>query len=217
MSAPRGETRPGSAGAGLAARSVDDVLAALASAEPVPGGGAAAALAGALAAALVAMVGRVTARREPDAPTSAEIAADADALRTRLLALAVQDGDAYSSVVAARRLPPEERDAALAAALGRATEVPLALAAACRDALTLCDRVVGAARASTLSDLRVAAILAQAAFDAASATARANLGDTTDAAYAGTAEDRLRALTGDARALGERVEIAIDRRSRQRA
>jgi len=204
----RGEARPSAAG--LAARSVDDVLAALASAEPVPGGGTATALAAALAAALVAMVGRVTARREAEPGTSAAIATESDALRVRLLALAAQDGDAYTAVIAARRLPTGEREAAVQAALGRATDVPLAVAAASRDALALCDRITATARASALGDLAVAAVLARAALDAASITARANLAEM-DTSFARTAEERLRALDADARAIAERVKTAIAR------
>src|SRR5207248_3340135 len=78
----------------------------LASGEPAPGGGAAAALAGATAAALVAMACRVTARRAPSEALAAAVDA-ADELRHRLMALMHEDVEAYAAVLEWRRAPSE--------------------------------------------------------------------------------------------------------------
>ncbi len=143
-----------------------------------PGGGSAAALAAALGAALVAMTCRVTAKHAGAAPEEHrldELASNADGLRYRLTALANDDARAYSGVIVARRLPAPERGTAVQDALKRATEVPERLAAESRHVLALCERIAPSARASTLSDLGVAAILAHGALRAAALTARMNL------------------------------------------
>ena len=169
--------------------SVDAFLAALASGVPVPGGGAAAALGGALGAGLVAMVSRVTAER--DASTLAEMApitAAADQLRERLAALMGEDMEAYQGVLRARRREPGA--GAVETAMMRATEVPLGVVRASRDVLALCEAVAPRARASALSDLGVAVALASGVLEAAALTVRANLTDMGDT-------ERVRASSGE--------------------
>src|SRR5207245_5127454 len=93
---------------------------------PVPGGGSAAALAGALAGALVAMVARLTTGRKAYAAVQgrvAEIVAEADALRAQLRRLVDDDAAAYARVSAAHKLPqdaPGRRRAVDEAAVGAA-------------------------------------------------------------------------------------------------
>jgi formiminotetrahydrofolate cyclodeaminase len=201
-SAPAGDRNVGS-------QSIDGFLDALASGAPSPGGGSAAALTGALAAALIAMVCRVTAERDPAAGDLTGIAGSADGLRNRLKGLAGADADAYEALLAARRLPAHVRAAAAQAALRRATEVPLDVAAASREALALAERVARVARASTLADLRVAAALGRAALDGAAVTARINLRDSTDRDFAGVAERQVDALIDEGRGLAERVARTV--------
>lgn len=195
----------------LRAQPIDAFLAALASAEPVPGGGGAGALAGALAAALIAMVCRVTGRREA-VPELEALAADADRLRDRLMTLVAEDGLAYANVIAARRLPAPEREAAYSAALRCATDVPLALAAVGRDALALGERIAGRARPSTRSDLHVAAVLARAALEAGAVTAQANLPDVADRAFTEAGRRAVDDLRAEGDALVRRIEQAIGER-----
>ncbi|HXJ81292.1 MAG TPA: cyclodeaminase/cyclohydrolase family protein [Candidatus Methylomirabilis sp.] len=176
----------------LPAESVQEFLTALASGAPVPGGGAAGALCGAMAAALIAMVGRVTAAR--DASVKAEttaIVAQADELGEQLVRLATDDMDAYGRVVEARRSgsgPEMER------ALVRATEVPMMLARRCQDVLTLTEALAPRARRSALSDLAVAGTLAWGALESGALTARANLSELADAEFVRMTEGELRAL-----------------------
>src|SRR5207247_8613037 len=94
---------PPSAGPGLDAW-IDE----LASGSPTPGGGSAAALAGTLAAALVAMVARLTVGRKAYAGVQqrvAELLAEAGALRAQLRRLVADDAAASAKVSAAYRLP----------------------------------------------------------------------------------------------------------------
>ena len=170
-----------------------DWLAALAADGPAPGGGSAAAVAGAVGAALVGMTARLSARAWPDA---AGVAVQADVLRERLTALAQRDADTY--VRALERLehpeaiPPDRRDHELGAALAEAAATPLAIATAAADVAVL------AAEASTRGEPRVQAD-AQAAVALAAAAARS---------AARLVEVNLAALEDDARVQEARAAAA---------
>jgi len=192
-----------------------EFLTALGSGAPAPGGGAAASLCGALAAALVAMVCRVTAERDPSAASEVSPSmARADELWQRLASLVTDDMDAYRRVIDARRSGggPD----AVQRALTRATEVPLMLARGSRDVLALCESVAPRARASALSDLGVAAALAGGALESGVLTARANLADVTDARFARASEDELAVLLVEGREARQRVLETIASRTRRR-
>jgi len=172
-------------------KSVGEFLAALASEAPTPGGGAAAALCGAMAAALVAMVGRVTAARKASAEDEARaIVEQADSLGARLAGLVSEDMNAYRSVIEARRSGSPD---AMERALVRATEAPMHLAAASGEVLALAETLAPLARRSALSDLASACALAWGALESGALTARANLADMADAEFVRMSES---ALTG---------------------
>ncbi len=118
----------------LAKKSLSDVLDAFSSSDPTPGGGSAAALAGALGASLLAMVAGLPKTRSntPEERAALDAArAKILELRARLIDLIDRDAAAYDTVVAAYRLPKgtdEEkaaRKSAIQAALQLATSVPL--------------------------------------------------------------------------------------------
>jgi formiminotetrahydrofolate cyclodeaminase len=98
----------------------------LASDQPAPSGGSAAAVTASMAAALVAMSARFSAEQLPDA---AERAADADRMRAGLVAMAERDAEAYGAVLEAFRLPrepdPQQRRRQINHALEHAALVPL--------------------------------------------------------------------------------------------
>src|SRR5216117_3979722 len=145
---------------------LDGWLEELAGGAPVPGGGSAAALAGALAGALVAMVARLTTGRKAYAAVQgrvAEIVAEADALRAQLRRLVDDDAAAYARVSAAYKLPkdaPGRRGAARLAAL--AGEIG----------------AIGNKNAS--SDAKVAAVLASAALTGAIENVRVNVASLSE-------------------------------------
>lgn len=184
----------------------------LASPAPTPAGGAATALAGALGAALVAMACRVTARRDPTS-VAPQLEVEAEALRARLTALVQEDADAYTAVIEARRAVDDERPRAVRAALARATEIPVEIARAASRVLALCDRLVPAARASTVSDLGVAVSLAAAALEGAALTARVNLRDLDDAALASRTRATLATLLEEATMMRLRAAQVIAART----
>ena len=158
----------------------------LGSSDPVPGGGSAAALAGAEAAALVHMVVELTSGRPAaaeHAETLAEIGDAAAAWQAELVSLAERDAEAYAAVVAARRLPKdtdagrEARAARIADALRGAIRVPLVVARAGSAVLGLAEALAPIGSRNAISDVGVAALLAVAAVRGAALNVEINLPD----------------------------------------
>lgn len=168
----------------LADLSIRDFTARLATGDPVPGGGSAAAVAAAVAAGLVGMVAELTLGRAEYAAFEAaarEIQGAASSLRNQLLELAQEDAEAYEAVVRARRLPQESdedrslRRAALESATREATRVPLRTAQSAAQLLSLAGQVAPIGNRNAVSDAGVAADLAAAALRGALLNVRVNL------------------------------------------
>ncbi|HMH82646.1 MAG TPA: glutamate formimidoyltransferase [Gemmatimonadales bacterium] len=152
----------------------------LAGGAPVPGGGSAAALAGALAAALVAMVARLTIGRQAYAGAAgrvAEILAEADALRAQLRRLVDDDAAAYAKVSAAYRLPKDDplRKRAADEALVGAAQTPLAMARGAVRLLALAREIGTIGNRNARSDANVGEALARAALAGAVENVRVNV------------------------------------------
>jgi len=169
--------------AATAAQTLAQFSEALAARTPTPGGGSAAAVAGALGAALGEMVlaysGPATGPPEPLRAASAEFAA----ARQRFLALADEDAASYDAVRAARKAakaaPPEDPAAKerIRSATWAATEVPLTTAALARTVQARLDDLRGAIKATVESDRISALALLEAAAVGAAANVALNLAD----------------------------------------
>jgi len=195
------------------AETLEEFLARVASEAPTPAGGAVAALTVAASAALVAMVGRVTLAREPGAAEVArETVETADRLRLAATELGIEDSAAYTRLLEARRQGPAERSAAVATALRRATDVPVAITRAARNVLAAAARLTEVARVSTLSDLSVATTLAWAALEAGAVTARSNLAVSEDEGYARDGVTELARLIDEGAALRRRSLAIVEKR-----
>ena len=164
----------------------------LASSSPSPGGGAAAALVGAMGAGLVSMVCNLTIGRPRYASVDGamqKIRAEAEALRGVLTDLAEADARAYLGVAAAYRQAKDTdqdraaRTIAIQAALRAASIPPLAAMDACRAILPLSLQVAAHGNPTVVSDAGVAAELAVAGVRASAVNVRANLADLKDAEY----------------------------------
>ncbi|MDQ7843494.1 MAG: cyclodeaminase/cyclohydrolase family protein [Armatimonadota bacterium] len=173
----------------------------LASADPTPGGGAAAALAGALAAALGAMVARLSAGKGGDDDAFLRTAQTADRARDVLLDLTAQDAEAFEAVMRALRLPrateeqKQARQAAVQAALPRAAEVPLRVMEETMRVFRLLPDLARTGNPNAVSDVAVGALLAYAAVHGALHNVRINAAAIKDATLAA-------GLQADAEALG---------------
>ncbi len=167
----------------LAEQSILKYLERTASAEPVPGGGSAAALCGALAAALIEMTARLTLDRKGFEAVRTEMAAIAETaarLRGRLAEAIERDADSYRGVLAALRLPkgtPEERASrarAIQQATRHAAEVPLGVAQAALELLELGGAVIARGNPNAASDGAAGVLAARAAARAAAGNVRIN-------------------------------------------
>ena len=185
-----------------------DLLEAIASVDPTPGGGSTAALAVAMSAALSAMV----ARASSDWPDAGAAIAQAEQLRKRTAPLAQRDAEVYEEALAAIRLPeraePTVRDAAAGAALSRAAAVPLLIAEAGADAASLAALVADRGTPDRRGDAAAAALLAEAGARAAASLIALNLAVTPE-------DDRVAHALLLAKSASEAAREAV--RSTQRA
>jgi len=196
----------------LAKMSLEEFTATLASGAPTPGGGSAAALAGALSASLLQMVCDLTLGRDKyraHEESVRQIRQKAEALHRDLLALVDKDAVAYDGVMAAIRMPKEtESDkAARKEAIGRAnlfaTETPMATAEGCVMLLGLAGELVGKGNPNALSDVGTAAMLAYAGLRGGAMNVRINLGGIADAEHAARARERVQRIEVEGEKLRE--------------
>lgn len=200
---------------------VDELLAALSSHEPTPGGGTAAAISGSMGAALVEMVSALTLGKEKFAeahPAVRPIAEAASAAREDLLRLAREDSAAYDAVVAARKLPKESeqekaaRSRALDAANRLATEVPMLTARAAVRLLSALPELVEKGNPSAASDVGTAALLLEAAAVAALLNVAINLPGVKDPAFLAEMQRETAELNEEGQRLRAKVLGAVRRK-----
>jgi glutamate formiminotransferase/formiminotetrahydrofolate cyclodeaminase len=159
----------------------------LAAASPVPGGGSAAALAGVLAGALVAMGARLTIGRKAYAaaePRAREILAEAETLRGELRRLVDDDAAAYTRVSDAYKIPKDNpsRGRAIDAALLGASQTPLEAARRAERLIRLAREIATIGNKNARSDALVAEGLARAALAGALENVRINVASLSDGA-----------------------------------
>jgi formiminotetrahydrofolate cyclodeaminase len=156
----------------------------MASGDPIPGGGSAAALAGAMGAGLLRMVVALTSGRPAAADDErelTEIAMGAANCQSELLNLVELDAVAYDGVIRARRLPRgtdlerETRAVQVAAATREATRAPLQTARLAEQVLSLAERLAPIGSRNAISDAGVGALLAVAALRGAVLNVQINL------------------------------------------
>ncbi len=159
---------------------VTELLDALAAGTPAPGGGAAAAITGALGAALAGMCGRLALpRAAADARAGVDAAIErADALRAQLADLADRDAAAFRQVLEAKRATDgteEERRLRRVAAWREAVRVPAGVVRACREVALLARRMAREGLPGAQGDALMAALLAAAAAAGSQVNLRLNL------------------------------------------
>ena len=195
----------------ISSETINDYLARLASREPTPGGGAAAALHAAQGAALVAMVARYTTgtKYEQHAELVARIISSADGLVAQALRLADADQHAFQGVIDAYKLPAgtddlkAARTASIQDALVQAAKTPAQLILVAGAVVDLATELFEVANANVISDVAAAVDAARAA----ATTARVNIDINVVAIKDTETRSRLAAQTDG---LEEKVILAAD-------
>ncbi len=149
---------------------IDDLLDALAADTPAPGGGSAAALVGAIAAAVCAKVAQFAG----DGGSVAQAAA----LCRRLTQLADEDARVFANALG--ELDRRDDDFKLGRALDQAAETPLRIADACVDVALLAAALAADGSPELQPDARAAAALAAGAARASAVLVEANLAVAQD-------------------------------------
>ena len=176
----------------LTAGSVSSLLAAFRSSNPTPGGGSAAALAGAMGASLLTMVAALA---KPRTTTDEELRELRQAgercadIASKLEALIDADTDAYDMVVDAYRLPKatDEEKAArtsrIQAALKAATDAPIEVMRHCAAAIAESPTMARFGNQNAASDVNVATEMLRAGLSGARENVETNVGSIKDAEY----------------------------------
>lgn len=189
---------------GLIDLSARELLAAFRSPEPTPGGGSAAALAGAVGASLLAMVSGISRPRasgEDDLRKLQQAGEACTALAETLARLVDRDSEAYNGVVAAFKLPKtteaekQTRTTAIQHAMRRAAEVPLEVMRACRTALEQAEVIARLGNPNASSDVGVAAALLNAALHGARLNVEINLESIRDETFVTGAREQIERLS----------------------
>jgi len=189
-------------------------LDALAAATPTPGGGSAAAQAGAMGAALVAMVARLTIGKKKYVEVEAqmnEILSQAERLRHELTEAIEEDSAAFTNVLAAFKLPREspeqqqQRSAAIEQASLQAAQVPLEVAQKAVTVMALAERCALLGNLNAISDAASAASLAHAALISAGFNVQININALSNKDARESLLSQLQVLEARARSLEKDV------------
>ena len=161
----------------------------LASKASTPGGGSAAAIMGAMGAALVSMVANLTVGKQKYQHVEEEMQdflERSEDMRARLTDMIQADVEVFDKVMAAYGMARETeaekaaRSEAIQAALKEATDVPLACAQLCADVIELCRPVAEKGNLNVISDAGVAVLAAHAALRSAALNVYINIGGIRD-------------------------------------
>lgn len=200
-------------GAGSQSDFTDDLAAATAT----PGGGSAAAYAGAMAAGLVSMVARLTIGKkgyEDQETKMANILQESETLRADLRSAVEQDSEAFNQVMAAFKLPksdPDRKGAIQDATLGAAL-VPLEVAEKALRVMGLALESSRSGNLNAISDAGSAVNLAFACLNSAAYNVRINLSGLDDREKASKIKQGIEAIENQAwKSLDEIKEILKDR------
>ena len=175
----------------------------LASKASTPGGGGAAAVSGAMGAALISMVANFTVGKkgyEDVEEDAKEILAKSEDLRAKLTDAIKDDVDVFNRVMAAYGMPKETdeekaaRSAEIQAALKEATDVPLECARLCREVVNLSQPIADKGNNNVISDAGVAVLAGYAGLRSAALNVYINIGGIKDQEFADDRRKKLEAL-----------------------
>jgi glutamate formiminotransferase / formiminotetrahydrofolate cyclodeaminase len=194
----------------------------VASKKATPGGGSVAAYAGALAAALVSMVARITLSKKDtsqDINRLQEVVRKGDDLRQRFLRLVIEDAESFDAVMQAFKLPKDKPDArrkAIQEATIKAAEVPLRTFESAIQVLRLDEDVARTGSTNALSDVTTSTAAARAATEGAASNVLINLDTLDDQHYVDKTRLRVSELRKEALQLEQRTQELVASRSRKK-
>lgn len=198
-----------------------DFLDALADGAPTPGGGSAAAHAGAMGAGLVAMVARLSIGKKKYAEVEDEmkvVLAEAEDLRAKLTAAVAEDAASFDGIMQAFKLPKESdeekaaRSQAIQDATLYATQVPLETATNAVRVMELALQVAKVGNSNAITDGASGAAMARAALTSAGYNVRINLSSLKDKAKAAKLMDALQALEAKADEVDDALRGVLEER-----
>jgi methenyltetrahydrofolate cyclohydrolase len=203
----------------LTQQTVSEFLAAVRDSRPTPGGGSAAAVAGALGASLLAMVASMPKHRaasEEDVERLQAASARSHTLAARLEALVDEDTEAYDQVIAAYRLPKSSdedrhrRKQAIQSALQKAIAAPLEVMRQCAEAIEAASTVARFGNPNAASDVGVALELLVAAERGARLNVLINLSNVEDSEALERIGGTVRTLAAECRRGAEAARALLD-------
>ena len=165
-------------------KKVSNFLDELASNSPTPGGGSVAALAGALGAALISMVGNLTVGKKKYEDVEEDIKkiiSSSEKLRYELSQLIEEDVKVFNNFMATYKMPKDTEDEKkmrtkkIQEALVEAAKVPLKTAYKCLDIMILSREAAEKGNINVISDAGVAILMAEAALESAILNVKINL------------------------------------------
>jgi len=176
----------------LSELTIKEFLVTVSGASPTPGGGSVSALAGALSASLCGMVARLTLGKEKhrEAWKEMERLRDAaDSLSSRFMELVDEDSAAYNGVLAAFRIPKENRAAreeAIQSATREAASAPMETLRAAAALVDLLKSALYLGNPNCLTDAGVSLQLVRAIANGAAYNVRINLSGIKDDRFKST-------------------------------
>ena len=197
---------------------IEPFLDQLASSAATPGGGSAAAIIGAMGAALVSMVCNLTIGKKKYADVEGEmkdVLAKTEALRKKLTGMIQDDVKAFDAVMGAYGMPKETdadkaaRDKAIQAALKLATDVPLACARAAREVIDLAAIASDKGNLNVISDAGVGVLAGYAALRSAALNVFTNARMITDKTFAEAKLKELNQLLAGAEGATEKAYAVV--------
>ena len=200
-------------------KSCADFAAVLASKAPVPGGGGAAALVGALGTALCSMVGNLTVGRTKDAQYEADVKRMLEkgaAVQERLLDLVDKDAEAFEPLSKAYSIPKDDpkHDETLEAATKFACEAPVEMMKACCEAIELLEEMLEKGSVTLVSDVGCGALCCAAALESASMNIFVNTKTLLDREAAAKLDDQADAMLREYMPRARKVADEVNRRLR---
>ena len=197
---------------------VNEFAARLASSDPAPGGGSAAALSGLIGVSLLEMVINLSQDRPEYAAHSEFLAAKKTELarvHSQLTALIDRDAQAFQAVMAAFGLPKSSdegkhvRMEAIQKAAKQAAEIPLETARACLEVLEIANRLIDRTNPNALSDLMCAALSGQAGLTGALLNATVNLSMLANEALVRALSGQIHLVRSTAEELMETIQKKV--------